>query len=158
MKLTFTGIFTIAAILFSGCASTYIYEGISAKESKTYPLVMIANDNIECGNRIFKKGAKFTVSDISNGKYRNESQVGILSDKSIFPEHTLYVTFAEGTGFGVVVYPNGSFVFEGGGITKILAFNPGAKADGTDEVILWGIDPKVICKYNGETPFTSRRN
>jgi len=143
------------AMFFSGCGP-YLHTGLSEDKAKEYPLLMHANDDIVCANHIFKKGGNFSVNDASNGKYINSTNR--FGEKSNFPDNTLFVSTSEGSGIGVVVYPNGKFVYEGGGLVSAVAINQGEDVGGNDKVILWQLDPEVICTYVGNKPFTPRRN
>lgn len=152
MKLRFILALTFVTILFSGCGGPYLHTGLSADKAKQYPLVMIANDDVVCGEHIFKKGAKFSVSNASGDKYKSHS----FSERQTFPESTLFISTQEASGLGVVVYPNGTFVYEGGGFVMLGAYNPGKNPDEPVTVVFWFIDPDIMCKFSGDTPFTPK--
>jgi len=153
MKLRFILALTFVTILFSGCGGPYLYTGLSVDKANLNPLMMIANDDIVCGNHIFKKDAKFSVSDASGGKYISH----LYSEKQTFPDNTLFISTQEGSGLGVMVYPNGKFVYEGGGIAIIRAFNPGKTSGESSSVLLWSIDADIVCKFSGDSPFTPKK-
>ena len=143
------------SVIFAGCGGPYLHTGLSDNVAKEYPLVMVTNDNIVCADHIFKKGAKFGVYDASNGKYMNLTNR--FGEKKNFPDKALYINANEDLlSGGVLVYPNGKFVYEGGGLVLAVAIN--RDIDGNDKVILWGLNPEVICKFNSDTPFTKKRN
>ena len=153
-KLFFILLTSMIAILFTGCGGPYLHTGLSDNVAKGYPLVMIANDDIVCGEHIFEIDAKFAVStDTSNGNYMNMTDR--WREREYFPDHTLFISIDDGSSIGVIVYPNGKFVYEGGGLAWVAAYNT---KNGDDEIVFWAYDPEVICQFKSDIPFSPKRN
>ncbi len=145
----------VSSIILTGCGSS-ILTGVSVEQSKVYPLVMVANSDIVCGNTTLKKGAIFSVADVSDGRY-NGINVNNLGSEQHFPKDSLYIKGLENAyTFSPLVYPDGQFVFKDGYLVSPVALNQG-KDNKQDEILLWSVNP-VVCKYNGATPFTPKRN
>lgn len=130
-----------------------VIHGMSEDEAKSQKFVMVANSDIHCYGWVkISKGDIFEVKDISGEEYT----VGdLLLTTEPFPENTLLVTgksfIATGKSFGkiypmpigLLVYPNGKFLFEKGNFTYFLRF--------------WWHD-SAECVFESSTPFSPRRN
>lgn len=164
MKLKLTFFSTLLAMLFSGCGFTSIYSGLSIKESKEYPLVMIANSDITCSDGtislIYKKGAIFGTHDISSDTYIGVSGTTMIDSakREIFPKSSLFLSALKEESafvFGNAVYPNGQFVFDGGGR---IQHNGQYNKENDKLNFMWIVQTNFICKHESKTPFTPKRN
>lgn len=157
MKFRFIILLGLSILLFSGCGGSTMLTGLSADKAKLYPLVMVADDDVVCGGFSFKKGAKFGTSDIGNETYMSamDSMLGMFTrDAKTFPKNTILLKFVEDSdGFtqGVIVYPDGSFVFENGGMVTYNTMY------GSVYPWKWMVHD-FVCKYTKETPFTPHKN
>ena len=157
MNIKYLGITIMSLFVLSACGGgPHIYTGISAEQSKVYPLVMVANSDIVCGDKTFKKGAKFGVSDASGGKYKG-IEANNMGEEQHFPKKSLYIRAIDNAySASPLVYPDGQFVFQSGYLVTPVALNIG-KDNNPDEILLWGVSA-VSCTYKGTTPFSPIRN
>lgn len=154
MKVKYFIIGLVSLFILSGCGA-YNHTGLSAEQSKVYPIVMVANSDVVCGNITFKKGAIFGVSDVSDGKYKGiDTNYG---EEQHFPKHSLYIRSLENAyTMSPIVYPDGQFVFESGYLVVPRALNIGTGND-PDEILLWRVE-STVCKFDGTTPFSPIEN
>jgi len=137
--------------LLTGCGARKVHY-LTPQEAKEYPVVMIANCDIECRDTKIVKGTIFIVKELggykyqifSNDVYRNTFLM--LQKKKKLPDDALFIKLQEKDKFGYIVYPNGKFVYDN---YFFFGFNPYRKLITTTG---------QKCTYNAKSPFILKDN
>lgn len=143
-------VLVIISALLTGCSPKFRY--LTPQEAKKYPVVMIANSDIECRDVKIIKGTIFIVKELGGYKYKMYSNdnilrnyVLILEKKKQLPDEALFIKLQEKYNWGFVVYPNGQFVYDN---YFTFQFNSKKLNTATGQK----------CIYNGNPPFILKNN
>jgi len=143
------------SILLTGCGSAKDIRYLTPQEAMKYPVVMIANSDIDCGRRNTKivKGTIFIVKEVGDYKYKIVSNdnlyrnIGLMfQKKNKLPEDALFIKLQEDLDTGFIVYPNGEFVYNN-------YFTFGFDSNGKLYTTLG-----QKCTFHEEPPFTLKDN
>lgn len=158
--LKFSGLSAMLAgsVIITGCGPL-VTKGLPASEANKLPAVMVAQADLNCAGPmgavlVVNKGASFDMLDMSGMTYLDASNV--YGSPNSFPKDSVLLTLANtdtstsiGTNIsGLLVYPDGSFVFED---SHTVMPSMLSTAD-------FGLNP-VKCEYGGtSTPFKVKKN
>lgn len=136
--------------LLTGCSPKFRY--LTPQEAKEYPVVMIANCDIDFGKLKIIKGTIFIVKEVGGYKYKIGSEdmyrsIALMAGKRHkLPDNALFIKLQEKYKWGYIVYPNGQFVYDN---YYSFGFNDFGK--------LWTLEDQK-CNYNEEPPFILKEN
>jgi len=143
-------ILVFISTLLTACSTKFRY--LTPQEAKEYPVVMIANCDIDCGKLKIIKGTIFIVKEVGGYKYKigsddmYENLILMAGKRHKLPDDALFIKLQEKYKWGYIVYPNGQFVYDN---YYSFAFNDFRRLTTT-------VDQK--CTYNGKTPFILKDN
>ncbi len=143
-------VFVFISALLTGCSPKFHY--LTPQEAMKYPVVMIANSNIECRDVKIIKGTIFIVKELGGYKYKIYSNsllrnyVLMLEKKKQLPDDALFIKLQEKYDWGFIVYPNGQFVYDN--YFNFIFSGSGKLQTATGQK----------CTYNGNSPFTLKNN
>jgi len=145
----------IVTILFSAC--TQKIEGLTVEESKKHPVTMISTSKITCSNFLIEEGTIFVPQDVSDKKYTVAAGISpyatlfgtIPESSNKFPKKALFLNFDESSRntMGLIIYPNGKFVYENYHIGLFNAIQN-----------RWQLFSDISCKANSDTLFEMKMN
>lgn len=141
--------YVFISIILVGCGSTVHY--LTPAEAMKYPVVMIANTDINYGKKRIVKGTIFIVKEVGGYKYKiwtnnlYKDTGRMLGKKRILPKDALFIKLQEDNHEGFIVYPNGEFVYDN---YHEFTFNQGKFHTFVDQKCTYAKTPPFILKKN----------
>lgn len=142
-------VFVFISIILVGCKTTVHY--LTPEEAMKYPVVMIANTDINYGKKKIVKGTIFIVNEVGGYKYKiwtNNLYMDtgrMLAKSKTLPKDALFIKLQEDSYQGFIVYPTGEFVYDN---YYEFTFNKGKFHTFVDQE----------CTYNKIPPFILKKN
>ena len=141
--------FVFITIFLAGCGSTVHY--LTPEEAMKYPVVMIANTDINLDKKRIVKGTIFIVKEVGGYKYKiwtndlYKDTGRMLAKNKTLPKDALFIKLQEDEHQGFIVYPNGEFVYDN---YHEFMYNRGKFHTYTNKECTYTKSPPFILKKN----------
>jgi len=144
----------ILVFSLTGCSTKKEPRYLTQKEAQQYPVVMIADSDINCAHSKISKGTIFIVKEIGGHEYKIASNslfedlysMSTGANQHTLPADALFIKLQEDYKAGFVVYPNGQFVYDN---YSLFGY------DDFGKLYTW---KNAGCTFNGESPFILKDN